>query len=156
LKAHISDLLQAAATQMGADLSQINIVLERPKSAEHGDFATNLAMMLAKPLRQNPRAIAESLIKALPQSEYVAKVEIAGAGFINFFLNAQSKQTVVADIFAQGDKFGTNNTGNGTKVQVEFVSANPTGRPWPGRSRRRLLGALTRGNWLECDTRILL
>ncbi len=145
LKAHISDLLQAAATQMSADLSQINIVLERPKSAEHGDFSTNLAMQLAKPMRQNPRAIAERLIKALPQSEYIAKVEIAGAGFINFFLNAQSKQTVVADIFAQGDDFGRNNAGhdvNGKpqKVQVEFVSANPTGPLHVGHGRGAAVG----------------
>ena len=140
LKAHISNLLQAAAAQMGAAFLQVNIVLERPKSAEHGDFSSNLAMQLAKPLRQNPRAIAESLIKALPQSEYVAKVEIAGAGFINFFLNAQSKQTIVGDIFAQGDKFGTNNTGNGVKVQVEFVSANPTGPLHVGHGRGAAVG----------------
>ena len=140
LKAHIIGLLTRAASSIGADTTQINIVLERPKTAEHGDFATNLAMMLAKPMRQNPRAIAESLIKALPQSEYIAKVEIAGAGFINFFLNAQSKQTVVGDILQQGAEFGRNNQGKGERVQVEFVSANPTGPLHVGHGRGAAVG----------------
>lgn len=140
MKAHLADLLTRAANSIGADAAQTNIVLERPKSAEHGDFATNLAMLLAKPLRQNPRAIAESLIKALPQSEYIAKVEIAGAGFINFFLNAQSKQSVVREILQQGAEYGRNNTGRGAKVQVEFVSANPTGPLHVGHGRGAAVG----------------
>ena len=97
-------------------------------------------MQLAKPLRQNPRAIAEALIKALPPSEKVAKVEIAGAGFINFFLNAESKQTVVREILQTGAKFGHNNTGKGEKVQVEFVSANPTGPLHVGHGRGAAVG----------------
>ena len=140
LKAHITDLLIRAANNMGANVSQTNIVLERPKSAEHGDFATNLAMMLAKPLQKNPREIAASLIKALPQSEYIAKVEIAGAGFINFFLYAQSKQTIVTDILQQGSQFGRNNSGKNKKVQVEFVSANPTGPLHVGHGRGAAVG----------------
>ncbi len=140
LKAHITDLLIRAANNMGANVSQTKIVLERPKSAEHGDFATNLAMMLAKPLQKNPREIAASLIKALPQSEYIAKVEIAGAGFINFFLNAQSKQTIVTDILQQGSQFGRNNSGKNKKVQVEFVSANPTGPLHVGHGRGAAVG----------------
>jgi arginyl-tRNA synthetase len=140
LKAHITDLLNRAATSIGADVTQINIVLERPKSAEHGDFATNLAMMLAKPMRQNPRAIAENLIKALPKSDYIANVEIAGAGFINFFLNAQSKQNIVIEILQQGAEFGRSNAGNGAKVQVEFVSANPTGPLHVGHGRGAAVG----------------
>ncbi len=140
MKAHITQLLAQAAASLSADISPESIILERPKSAEHGDFSSNLAMQLAKPLRQNPRAIAEAIIKALPKSEYIAKVEIAGAGFINFFLNAASQQTVVADVFAQGDKFGTNNFGNNQKVQVEFVSANPTGPLHVGHGRGAAVG----------------
>jgi arginyl-tRNA synthetase len=140
LKAHISDCLTRAAASIGADSGQINILLERPKSAEHGDFSSNLAMQLAKPLRQNPREIAAALIKALPQSEYIAKVEIAGAGFINFFLNAQSQQTIISEILAVGDNFGRNNTGNNVKVQVEFVSANPTGPLHVGHGRGAAVG----------------
>jgi len=140
LKAHITQLLAQAAASLSTEITPEQIILERPKSAEHGDFSSNLAMQLAKPLKQNPRAIATSLINALPQSDYIAKVEIAGAGFINFFLSAQSKQTVIADIFAQGEKFGTNNVGKGAKVQVEFVSANPTGPLHVGHGRGAAVG----------------
>jgi arginyl-tRNA synthetase len=140
LKAHISDLLTRAAASIGTDVRQLNIVLERPKSAEHGDFSSNIAMQLAKPLRQNPRAIAENLIKNLPKSEYIAKVEIAGAGFINFFLNAASQQTIINEILNVGDTFGRNAIGKGEKVQVEFVSANPTGPLHVGHGRGAAVG----------------
>ena len=140
MKAHITDLLTSAASSIGADSTQATITLDRPKSAEHGDFSSNLAMMLAKPLRQNPRAIAEALIAALPKSEYIAKVEIAGAGFINFFLNAASQQTVISEILNAGDAFGRNNSGQKVKVQVEFVSANPTGPLHVGHGRGAAVG----------------
>ena len=140
LKAHLTHLLTQAAGTIGADIAAINIVLDRPKSADHGDFSSNLAMMLAKPLRQNPRELAASLIKALPQSEYIAKVEIAGAGFINFFLNAASQQSVITEILKSGEQFGRNNTGNSEKVQVEFVSANPTGPLHVGHGRGAAVG----------------
>ena len=140
MKAHLSSLLAQAAAKIGADISQISLILDRPKSAEHGDFSSNLAMMLAKPLRKNPRELATSLINALPQSEYIAKVEIAGAGFINFFLNAQSKQSVVNEILQQGAQFGRNDSGKNVKVQVEFVSANPTGPLHVGHGRGAAVG----------------
>jgi arginyl-tRNA synthetase len=140
LKQIITDLLLVAAKTLIEDTANLNIVLERPKSAEHGDFATNIAMQLAKPLRQNPRTVAENLIKALPSSEYIAKVEIAGAGFINFFLNAQSKQAIVKQVLKAGADFGKNNLGQGQKVQVEFVSANPTGPLHVGHGRGAAVG----------------
>lgn len=140
MKAHLTHLLSSAADSIDADIAEINIVLERPKSAEHGDFSSNLAMVLAKSLRKNPRELAASLIKALPQSEYIAKAEIAGAGFINFFLNAQSKQIVIGDILQQGPQFGRNNSGKNEKVQVEFVSANPTGPLHVGHGRGAAVG----------------
>ncbi|ADQ85889.1 arginine--tRNA ligase [Methylovorus sp. MP688] len=140
MKAHLTELLTQAAKSLGVDSASLSIQLERPKSADHGDFATNLAMMLAKPLRQNPRAIAESLIQALPASEYVAKVEIAGAGFINFFLNGQARHGVIAQIREQGERFGHNNAGQQRKVQVEFVSANPTGPLHVGHGRGAAVG----------------
>ena len=140
MKAHITQLLAQAAASLSADISPESIILERPKSAEHGDFSSNLAMQLAKPLRQNPRAIAEQLIAALPKSEYIAKVEIAGAGFINFFLNAASQQTIIGDILNAGDAFGRNNIGKAEKVQVEFVSANPTGPLHVGHGRGAAVG----------------
>ncbi|HSI24244.1 MAG TPA: arginine--tRNA ligase [Methylotenera sp.] len=140
MKAHITDLLGHAVTHIGADATQLNIIIDRPKSAEHGDFSSNLAMLLAKPLRQNPRAIAEQIIKALPHSDYIAKVEIAGAGFINFFLSAQSQQTIIGDILKAGDLYGRNNLGKAENVQVEFVSANPTGPLHVGHGRGAAVG----------------
>ena len=140
LKAHITDLLTRAASSISVDAAQTTITLDRPKAAEHGDFSSNLAMILAKPLRQNPRAIAEALIAALPKSEYIAKVEIAGAGFINFFLNAASQQTIVGEILNAGDAFGRNDSGKKVKVQVEFVSANPTGPLHVGHGRGAAVG----------------
>ena len=144
MKAHLTELLAQAAKSLAQntdlDASSLTIQLERPKNKDHGDFSTNLAMLLAKPLRQNPRAIAEALIKALPSSDYVSKVEIAGAGFINFYLGANAKQAVIALIAAQGEKFGHNQIGQGRKVQVEFVSANPTGPLHVGHGRGAAVG----------------
>lgn len=140
MKTHLTQLLASAAKTIAPDLADLTIVLERPKSADHGDFATNLAMILAKPLKQNPRVIATQIIDALPASDYIAKTEIAGAGFINFFLNPQSKQVVVKEVLKAGDQFGRNNSGNGQKVQVEFVSANPTGPLHVGHGRGAAVG----------------
>jgi len=144
VKTHLTELLSIAAKNLfkinGMPNQDFSILLERPKSAEHGDFATNLALVLAKPLKQNPRTIATLLIEALPASEYIAKTEIAGAGFINFFLNAQSQQTVVKDILIAGHQYGRNNIGNNQKVQVEFVSANPTGPLHVGHGRGAAVG----------------
>ena len=144
MKAHLTELLAQAAKSLTQnadfDASNLAIQLERPKNKDHGDFSTNLAMLLAKPLRQNPRAIAESLIQALPTSAYVEKVEIAGAGFINFYLGANAKQAVIGLIAAQGEKFGHNQIGQGRKVQVEFVSANPTGPLHVGHGRGAAVG----------------
>lgn len=140
MKDTISNLLLQAVKTLDADSASLPIILERPKSSAHGDFSCNIAMMLAKPLRQNPRAIAEQLINALPQSEYIAKVEVAGAGFINFFLAASTKQLIVREILQAGEKFGQNNLGKGEKVQVEFVSANPTGPLHVGHGRGAAVG----------------
>jgi len=139
VKTHLTQLLANAAKTIAPEL-QVAILLERPKSADHGDFATNLALVLAKPLKQNPRAIATQLIAAMPNSDYIAKTEIAGAGFINFFLNSHSQQKVVKDILQAGHQYGRNQNGQGQKVQVEFVSANPTGPLHVGHGRGAAVG----------------
>ncbi|HOY69552.1 MAG TPA: arginine--tRNA ligase [Methylotenera sp.] len=139
MKIHLTELLATAAKTIAPELD-VTILVDRPKSAEHGDFATNLALILAKPLKQNPRAIATRIIEALPKNDFIAKTEIAGAGFINFFLNAQSQQNVVKLILATGENYGRNNTGNKQKVQVEFVSANPTGPLHVGHGRGAAVG----------------
>lgn len=145
MKAHLTELLGIAAKSLsadsaGADPGVLGIQLERPKNPEHGDFSTNLAMLLAKPLRQNPRAIAEKLKASLPASEYVARVEIAGAGFINFYLSPGAKQGVVRQIQQAGEHYGHHLTGAGRKLQIEFVSANPTGPLHVGHGRGAAVG----------------
>ncbi|MEE9330940.1 MAG: arginine--tRNA ligase, partial [Methylophilaceae bacterium] len=147
MKDIISNLLLQAAKTLVAEPAELSIILERPKSAEHGDFSCNLAMLLAKSLRQNPRTIAEQLIKALPKSESIEKVEVAGAGFINFYLASTTKQVIVKDILTAGEKFGHNKSGKGEKVQVEFVSANPTGPLHIGHGRGAAVG--------DCLSRLL-
>jgi len=139
VKTHLTQLLAIAAKTIAPEL-QVDILLERPKSPEHGDFATNIALVLAKPLKLNPRAIATQLIAALPSSDYIAKTEIAGAGFINFFLSSQSQQKVVKDILQAGQHYGRNQNGQRQKVQVEFVSANPTGPLHVGHGRGAAVG----------------
>ena len=140
MKQLITELLLQAAQTLVDDTSALNVVLERPKSADHGDFATNLAMQLAKPLKQNPRAIAQAIIDALPAHAAISKVEIAGAGFINFFVSDSSKQDIVKLVLQAGSAFGRNHAGQGEKVQVEFVSANPTGPLHVGHGRGAAVG----------------
>ena len=118
---------------------QINI--ERARDQQHGDFATNLAMMLAKPARMNPRQLAEKIIAALPTDTAVTKVEIAGPGFINFFIDPKAQYLIVTTIHDQGNKFGLSQLGAGKKVQVEFVSANPTGPLHVGHGRGAAYGS---------------
>src|SRR6056297_957432 len=116
------------------------IQVDRTRDQSHGDFATNIAMMLAKPARMNPRQIASEIVEALPESEFVTQVEIAGPGFINFFLTAEASQQVVRDILQQSEAFGRSDVGAGRKVQVEFVSANPTGPLHVGHGRGAAVG----------------
>ena len=139
-KVQLADLLRAALKSVAPDHADTPIHLERPKQAGHGDFASNLAMQLAKPLRRSPRDLATMLLAELPASKLVAKAEIAGAGFINFTLNAGAKTAIVADVLARGAEFGRG-ARRGVKVQVEFVSANPTGPLHVGHGRGAAYGA---------------
>ncbi|MFN3987745.1 MAG: arginine--tRNA ligase [Rhodocyclaceae bacterium] len=139
-KLHLAELLQAALKSVAPDLADTAIHLERPKQAGHGDFATNLAMQLAKPMKRNPRELAGLLLAELPPSPLVAKAEIAGAGFINFTLSNAAKTAVVGDVLAHGAAYGRG-AAKGVKVQVEFVSANPTGPLHVGHGRGAAYGA---------------
>jgi arginyl-tRNA synthetase len=115
--------------------------VEAPKQAEHGDLATNLAMVLAKPARMAPRKIADAIIKNLsPPAGMLQKVEIAGPGFINFFIEASHWRQVLPEIHRLGLGYGNSDLGAGQKVQVEFVSANPTGPLHIGHGRGAALG----------------
>ena len=119
-----------------------HITIERTRDAQHGDFASNLALMLAKPARANPRQLAIKIISALPQHEAVMKVELAGPGFINFFINPNSQYQIIRQIHTEGREFGLSNIGAGKKVQVEFVSANPTGPLHVGHGRGAAYGSV--------------
>ncbi|GHC24195.1 arginine--tRNA ligase [Aidingimonas halophila] len=116
------------------------IKVEATRDKAHGDYATNLAMMLAKPAGKNPRDLANALVAALPESAAIRQTEIAGPGFINFFAATDAMAQIVARILDAGDSFGRNLTGAGEKVQVEFVSANPTGPLHVGHGRGAAIG----------------
>ncbi len=118
------------------------VVLERPKVASHGDLACNVAMQIAKPLKRNPREIAQRVVDALlVEGSGVARAEIAGPGFVNLFLAPSVRQAVLAAIFAEGERFGMRSAaGDASRVMVEFVSANPTGPLHVGHTRQGALG----------------
>jgi len=105
-KNHLSDLFAQALRQVAPEFADSSILIERPKQVSHGDYACNLAMQLAKPLRKPPREIANALIAALPKTDFIQKVEIAGAGFINVFIATQAKQSVVHGVLAAGQGYG--------------------------------------------------
>jgi arginyl-tRNA synthetase len=145
LKSHLTGLFRGALASVAPEAADTPVLLERPKQAEHGDFACNLAMQLAKKLKSNPRQLAERLIVALRAQPafaegYIDAVEIAGAGFINLRLSPRSKQAIVGRVLAEGAAFGRGKA-TGSKVQVEFVSANPTGPLHVGHGRGAAYGA---------------
>lgn len=124
------------------------IMVEDSKDKAHGDYASNIAMVSTKLAGQKPRDWAQAIIDNLPRSPILNKAEIAGPGFINFFVTEAASLAIVNTIFTQGDKFGHNNSGNGQKVQVEFVSANPTGPLHVGHGRGAAVG--------DCISRLLI
>ncbi|MDK9702795.1 MAG: arginine--tRNA ligase [Sulfuritalea sp.] len=141
---HLASLLRAALASVAPERGLVEILLERPKQASHGDFASNLALQLARELKTNPRQIAERLVRELPPSAAVAKVEIAGAGFINFTLTPAARTAVVPAVLAAGHGFGRGAPKAGKaaqRLQVEFVSANPTGPLHVGHGRGAAYGA---------------
>lgn len=145
MKYQIEKLLHAAVSTLPpdvlpADIARPTIVVERTRDAAHGDFATNIAMQLAKPARCNPRQLAQALLAALPASELIAKAEIAGPGFINFHLSAGAYQLELSRIFNFGPVYGFSKRGAGVSSVVEFVSANPTGPLHVGHGRQAALG----------------
>lgn len=116
------------------------IKLEVPKDKQHGDFACNIAMVLAKALKSAPRAIAEAIVSLIPTGGDIEKIEVAGAGFINFYLSSNWLYETMNQIEVQGENYGRIDLGKGKKVMVEFVSANPTGPMHMGNARGGALG----------------
>jgi arginyl-tRNA synthetase len=153
VKHHIENLIASALAGLEATGALPHahgaaITVDHTKSKEHGDFACNIALVLAKLVRANPRELAEAIVKALPTSGKIRKVEIAGPGFINFFLTADAFHSVVREILEKRETFGRSKIGAGRKVQVEFVSANPTGPLHVGHGRGAAYGA-TLANLLD-------
>ncbi|MEW8492862.1 MAG: arginine--tRNA ligase [Candidatus Thiodiazotropha taylori] len=116
--------------------------IERARDSKHGDFATNAALVLAKPAGKNPRELAQAIIDALPASELVEKCDIAGPGFINFTLSSTAYHSLIPTIISQADRYGRSDLGAGKKVQVEYVSANPTGPLHVGHGRGAAYGSV--------------
>lgn len=139
-------ILQAVETLKISGVLELNtlpmITIERCRDPQHGDFATNVALILAKPAKTNPRQLAEKMLAALPAHEAIIKVELAGPGFINFFINPDTQYAVIEKIHNEGRGFGLSQVGAGKKVQVEFVSANPTGPLHVGHGRGAAYGSV--------------
>lgn len=138
LKQQLEQLLLEALRTLSLDTSAIAI--ERTRDAQHGDFATNVALRLAKATGRKPRELAEAIVAAIPANPRVARMEVAGAGFINFYLTADAGADTLARVRELGARYGYSTAGAGEKVVVEFVSANPTGPLHVGHGRQAALG----------------
>jgi len=146
LKQIINDLIAQAlhelaqASQIPAELS-VNIQVTPARDASQGDYASNIALMLAKPAGMAPRALAEMIVGRLATVDAIEKIEVAGPGFINFFVASSTSHSVISRILEQAEDFGRSEFGQGSKIQVEFVSANPTGPLHVGHGRGAAFGA---------------
>jgi arginyl-tRNA synthetase len=146
VKEHIAQILADAVARLQGDGALPGdivpvIVVERTREREHGDFASNLALTLAKAARCKPRELAERLAAAIAVDAHIERVEVAGPGFINFFLGPGAYHAVIGEILAQASGFGRSHHGAGQSIQVEFVSANPTGPLHVGHGRGAAYGA---------------
>jgi arginyl-tRNA synthetase len=146
MKPNIEHLIQAALTKLQTSGALPNIPtiihIEAAKDNQHGDFASNIALVLAKSAQKNPREVAQLIVDALPPTPQIQKVEIAGPGFINFFLSSDAFYEVVPKILAQKHEFGRSKIGRAKRVLVEFVSANPNGPLHIGHGRHAAYGSV--------------
>ena len=139
-KSRLAGLVQEAVRNAFPGAGDVAVELDRPKNAAHGDFATNVALQLAKRVGRKPRDAAEAIVAALPANDEVARADIAGPGFINFTLSSGSRFAVVRQALAEGEAFGRGHVGADRRIMVEFVSANPTGPLHVGHGRQAALG----------------
>ena len=141
LQGLIAQALNALVDQSTLQKDSVGAIqIERTRDPSHGDFASNIALAMAKKAGLNPRQLADKIIAALPADKALDRCEIAGPGFINFFLSKSASTSVIASILEQGAAFGTNSLGNNQRVQIEFVSANPTGPLHVGHGRGAAVG----------------
>ena len=146
MKTELEELLEQAlgklaGTALGGAVDRKNIVVERARDAQHGDYASNIAMRLAKGAGVQPRKLAESIVAALPPSALLARAEVAGAGFINFHLARDAQYDTLRRVLELGERYGCSDAGRGQRIMVEFVSANPTGPLHVGHGRQAAYGA---------------
>ena len=146
MKSLVDQMLATALDALRAegelkDDGQLKALVERSRDEQHGDFASPVALSLARVMKRKPRDIAEQIVARLPKAEGVSRVEIAGPGFINFFLDKSARQSVLDRVLAERDAFGRGDAGAGESVQVEFVSATPTGPLHVGHGRGAAYGA---------------
>lgn len=140
-KVELSALLQCALKRVAPEGADLPILLERPKNPEHGDFASPVALQLAKLLKEKPQILAQKILDALPRSPLIAEVNVAGAGFINFKLVKEKKWAILASALLEKENFGRAEKGKNQKILLEFVSANPTGPLHVGHGRGAAYGA---------------
>ena len=146
MKEHLEELLSQSLLHLQRDGvlpgdTEVTVQLERTRSPEHGEFASNVAMVLAKPAGMPPRQLAEAIIDRVPQSRQVDRMEIAGPGFINIFLQRCALTGIVKDVLRHGDDYGQIQRGGRNRITVEYVSANPTGPLHVGHGRGAAYGA---------------
>ncbi len=146
----VNDALAALPAGTLGDAPPPDPAIERSRDPAHGDFATGVAMRLAKAARSNPRALAAKIVDAIPANDLVAKTEIAGPGFINLFMTPAAWQAEMSRVLAEGEGYGRGDAGAGRRTIVEFVSANPTGPLHVGHGRHAAFGA-TVANLLAAD-----
>ncbi|MBI4006230.1 MAG: arginine--tRNA ligase [Gammaproteobacteria bacterium] len=153
MKQHLQQLLNEALDKLrkqeSLDFTIDNSVkIEQPRDNRHGDFSSNCALVIATQINSNPRELADKIVNNIPKSELVEKTEVAGPGFINFFLNKHSYLEIINNILDAGEKYGCSDFGKGEPILIEFVSANPTGPLHIGHGRGAAYGAAV-ANLLE-------
>ena len=137
---YLTNLLDNAIKILVENFDKNIIQVSRPKKIQHGDFSTNISLPLAKIQKKPPLEIANEIVKHIPASPLIEKVEIAGAGYINFFLSSEARVKLINSILVEKEDFGKSSFGKKQKVQVEFVSANPTGPLHVGHGRGAAIG----------------
>ena len=138
----LKTVLKQIGEENGIDFSNKKVSIQENKEKSHGDYASNLAMVIAKDLSQTPREVAEKICSLLPSEEWIEKVNIAGPGFINFYLKKDTHNEILLLIEESGRGFGRNNSGNGERVLIEYVSSNPTGPLHVGHGRGAAFGSV--------------
>lgn len=138
----LNSVLSELAEDKNADLSDKKITIQENKDKTHGDYASNLAMSLSKELKDSPKNIANLIISKIPQETWIKKIEVAGPGFINFFLDSTVRSEVLIAIDEQKEKYGNNSIGNNQRVLIEYVSSNPTGPLHVGHGRGAVFGSV--------------